>query len=112
LPNSAKTDRSDPQSLKHCFPRIDIGTSDEMAIDILLNVLIGFSTDISGIKTIYVGGENEDWPKRGGEKDRNLEGAEDEDEEEDDGQEFEDESAPRYPKVRARRQIYRVKIGI
>lgn len=40
---------------------VDMGTSDELAIDILLNALISFSKEHVGIRRITVGGENEDW---------------------------------------------------
>lgn len=40
----------------------DLGTSDALALDILLNALKQFSEDYVAIEQILVGGENEDWP--------------------------------------------------
>ncbi|HEY9887949.1 MAG TPA: DUF3531 family protein [Candidatus Obscuribacterales bacterium] len=40
----------------------DLGTTDAIAIDILLNALRQFSADYVGIEEIIIGGENEDWP--------------------------------------------------
>lgn len=40
---------------------VDMGTSDELALDILLNALINFSKEHVGIRQIVVGGENDDW---------------------------------------------------
>lgn len=40
----------------------DLGTSDALAIDILLNALKQFSADYVAIEQVIVGGENEDWP--------------------------------------------------
>jgi hypothetical protein len=40
----------------------DLGTSDAIALDILLNALNQFSKDFVQIQQLYVGGENEDWP--------------------------------------------------
>lgn len=39
-----------------------MGTADEMALDVLINTLMGFSKDHLGIKKMLVGGTNEDWP--------------------------------------------------
>lgn len=41
---------------------LDLGTADEMALDVLLNTLVGFSKDHAAIKRIFVGGENDEWP--------------------------------------------------
>ena len=40
----------------------DLGTSDELALDILMNALISFSREHVGIRQVLVGGQNEDWP--------------------------------------------------
>ncbi|HEY9827996.1 MAG TPA: DUF3531 family protein [Stenomitos sp.] len=40
----------------------DLGTSDAIALDILLNALIQFSKDFIALERICIGGENEDWP--------------------------------------------------
>jgi hypothetical protein len=40
----------------------DLGTSDAIALDVLLNALIQFSKDFVQIQRLYIGGENEDWP--------------------------------------------------
>jgi hypothetical protein len=39
-----------------------MGTSDELALDILINTLIGFSRDLAGLRRVVVGGVNSDWP--------------------------------------------------
>lgn len=40
----------------------DLGTSDAIALDVLINALKQFSQDYVTIQTLYVGGQNEDWP--------------------------------------------------
>jgi hypothetical protein len=40
----------------------DLGTSDALALDVLLNALKQFSNDYVAIEQVIVGGENEDWP--------------------------------------------------
>jgi hypothetical protein len=40
----------------------DLGTSDAIALDILLNALTQFSKDYVAIEEVIIGGENEDWP--------------------------------------------------
>jgi hypothetical protein len=45
-----------------CCGRLDLGTADELALDVLLNMLVGFSADAAGIKSIQIGGDNESWP--------------------------------------------------
>ncbi|MEW5297156.1 MAG: hypothetical protein WDW36_000382 [Sanguina aurantia] len=40
---------------------VDMGSCDELALDVLLNLLVGFSRDLCGIDHIFVGGENEEW---------------------------------------------------
>ncbi|MEM9137480.1 MAG: DUF3531 family protein [Cyanobacteria bacterium P01_F01_bin.42] len=45
----------------------DLGTSDAIALDILLNVLKQFSGDYVEILQVFVGGENPDWPVEGSE---------------------------------------------
>jgi hypothetical protein len=43
----------------------DLGTSDAIAIDILINALRQFSRDYVNIETLIIGGENEDWQVAG-----------------------------------------------
>ena len=45
----------------------DLGTSDAIALDILLNALVQFSKDFVHLERIFIGGENEDWPIAGSE---------------------------------------------
>jgi hypothetical protein len=40
----------------------DLGTSDAIAIDILINALKQLSKEYVTIKQVFVGGENESWP--------------------------------------------------
>jgi hypothetical protein len=40
----------------------DLGTSDAIALDVLINALNQFSQDYINLKTLIIGGENEDWP--------------------------------------------------
>jgi hypothetical protein len=40
----------------------DLGTSDAIALDILINAFHQFSQDYVPIEQLIVGGENEDWP--------------------------------------------------
>lgn len=40
---------------------MDLGTGDELGIDILINMLKGVSRDHIGIKQLCIGGQNEDW---------------------------------------------------
>jgi hypothetical protein len=40
----------------------DLGTSDAIALDILLNALQQFSQDYVPLLQVIIGGENEDWP--------------------------------------------------
>ena len=40
----------------------DLGTSDAIALDILLNALLQLSEEYVVIEILYIGGENEDWP--------------------------------------------------
>eukprot|EP01026_Neomeris_dumetosa_P054969 TRINITY_DN4965_c0_g1_i14.p2 TRINITY_DN4965_c0_g1~~TRINITY_DN4965_c0_g1_i14.p2 ORF type:complete len:179 (-),score=34.82 TRINITY_DN4965_c0_g1_i14:153-689(-) len=41
---------------------VDLGTSDELGMDILINTILGLSQQFLGIKTLILGGENENWP--------------------------------------------------
>eukprot|EP01023_Acetabularia_acetabulum_P058415 TRINITY_DN6904_c0_g1_i3.p1 TRINITY_DN6904_c0_g1~~TRINITY_DN6904_c0_g1_i3.p1 ORF type:complete len:319 (+),score=71.16 TRINITY_DN6904_c0_g1_i3:73-957(+) len=41
---------------------VDLGTSDELALDVLINTILGLSQQFMGIRTLIIGGENEDWP--------------------------------------------------
>ena len=47
-----------------CRAWFDLGSADEMGVDVLINSLITFSREYFGIKTMVIGGENvvEDWP--------------------------------------------------
>ncbi|MDB9496923.1 DUF3531 family protein [Spirulina major CS-329] len=40
----------------------DLGTSDAIALDILINALTHLSNDYIAIRQVIFGGENEDWP--------------------------------------------------
>ncbi len=40
----------------------DLGTSDLIALDILINALTQLSQELIVIKKLVIGGENEDWP--------------------------------------------------
>lgn len=40
----------------------DLGTSDAIALDVLINALKQMSQEYVNIETLYIGGENEDWP--------------------------------------------------
>lgn len=40
---------------------VDMGTADEVALDVLLNMLVGYSKEVAGIRKIFVGGENDLW---------------------------------------------------
>ncbi len=40
----------------------DLGTSDAIALDILINALRQFSRDYVSLETLIIGGENADWP--------------------------------------------------
>lgn len=42
--------------------RTDLGTGDEVGLDILINMLQGCSEEYVGIKQLIIGGVNEDWP--------------------------------------------------
>ncbi|HLO47246.1 MAG TPA: DUF3531 family protein, partial [Kamptonema sp.] len=41
---------------------LDLGTSDALAIDILINVFQQLSKELVTIEQLIIGGENEDWP--------------------------------------------------
>lgn len=43
----------------------DLGTSDAIALDVLINALRQFSKDYVTIETLIIGGENEDWQVAG-----------------------------------------------
>ncbi len=43
----------------------DLGTSDAIALDVLINALRQFSKDYVSLNTLIIGGENEDWPVAG-----------------------------------------------
>jgi hypothetical protein len=40
----------------------DLGTSDAIALDVLINALKQFSLDYVALETVIIGGENPDWP--------------------------------------------------
>ncbi len=40
----------------------DLGTSDAIALDMLLNALRQLDKDYIQIETLYIGGQNDDWP--------------------------------------------------
>lgn len=40
----------------------DLGTSDAMALDVLINALRQLSKEYVAIERLYIGGENADWP--------------------------------------------------
>ncbi|HLP91613.1 MAG TPA: DUF3531 family protein [Nostocaceae cyanobacterium] len=40
----------------------DLGTSDAIALDVLINALTQLSQEYVTIEELYIGGENEDWP--------------------------------------------------
>eukprot|EP00879_Flechtneria_rotunda_P011611 GHRR01012128.1.p1 GENE.GHRR01012128.1~~GHRR01012128.1.p1 ORF type:complete len:286 (+),score=78.54 GHRR01012128.1:156-1013(+) len=40
---------------------IDMGTADELAFDMLINMLVGFSAEVVGLQQIVIGGEHERW---------------------------------------------------
>jgi hypothetical protein len=48
--------------LRHVYSRLDMGTSDELALDVLINALSVFSREQLGVRQLVVGGQNEDWP--------------------------------------------------
>ncbi|EFN59845.1 hypothetical protein CHLNCDRAFT_14078, partial [Chlorella variabilis] len=41
---------------------LDMGTADELALDVLVNALSSVSKEQLGIRQLVVGGQNEDWP--------------------------------------------------
>ncbi|QEY31841.1 DUF3531 family protein [Synechococcus sp. RSCCF101] len=41
---------------------VDFGTSDAVALDVLINALRQLDADVVQLQTLLVGGENEDWP--------------------------------------------------
>ncbi|KAG2485664.1 hypothetical protein HYH03_015636 [Edaphochlamys debaryana] len=41
---------------------IDMGTADELALDVLINTLVGYSANMAALKSVTLGGSNEDWP--------------------------------------------------
>ncbi len=43
----------------------DLGTTDAIALDVLINALRQFSQDYVNIETLIIGGQNEDWPVEG-----------------------------------------------
>ncbi|GAX83147.1 hypothetical protein CEUSTIGMA_g10573.t1 [Chlamydomonas eustigma] len=53
--------------------RVDMGTCDELALDVMVNTLLGFSRDFCGLKKVYVGGVNRSWPVPEEEEEENEE---------------------------------------
>ncbi|MBV5259674.1 DUF3531 family protein [Synechococcus moorigangaii CMS01] len=47
----------------------DLGTSDPLALDVLINALKQLSQDFVDLRRIVIGGENEDWPVEQGDGD-------------------------------------------
>lgn len=45
----------------------DLGTSDALALDVLINALQQLNREYVTIERLYIGGENEDWPVTGSE---------------------------------------------
>ena len=47
-----------------CWARcwVDLGTSDLIAIDVLINVLKQMDVDVVKIEELIIGGVNQDWP--------------------------------------------------
>jgi hypothetical protein len=41
---------------------LDVGTSDAIALDILINALQQISSEYVSLEEVYIGGENSDWP--------------------------------------------------
>jgi hypothetical protein len=41
---------------------LDLGTSDALALDVLINTLRQLDTDVVQIEELVIGGVNEDWP--------------------------------------------------
>ena len=41
---------------------VDLGTSDAMAIDVLINILNQLDGEMIELKNLFIGGVNEDWP--------------------------------------------------
>jgi Protein of unknown function (DUF3531) len=59
-PMHNKTDFEYEGTWGRCW--FDLGTSDPIALDILLNALLQLDKDYVSIERVIVGGENEDWP--------------------------------------------------
>ncbi|MBD2259681.1 DUF3531 family protein [Pseudanabaena sp. FACHB-2040] len=41
---------------------VDMGTSDAIAVDVLINAFTQFNRDFFALKRLVIGGENSDWP--------------------------------------------------
>ena len=48
------------QTWARCW--FDLGTSDAIALDVLINALRRFSEDYVSLRQLIIGGENQDWP--------------------------------------------------
>ncbi|MFM7229721.1 MAG: DUF3531 family protein, partial [Cyanobacteriota bacterium] len=46
----------------------DLGTSDGVALDLLINALHGLDRDLVPIEELKIGGMNEDWPADAGDE--------------------------------------------
>eukprot|EP00210_Caulerpa_lentillifera_P000646 g624.t1 len=42
--------------------KVDMGTADELCLDVLINTILTFSKEYVGIKNLIIGGVNKDWP--------------------------------------------------
>ena len=42
--------------------RVDMGTADELCLDVLVNMMRAFSKEHVGIRKLVIGGENASWP--------------------------------------------------
>ena len=53
-----------PMEYQGCWARcwVDMGTSDALGLDVLINVLRQLSNDVVEIEQLLIGGLNDDWP--------------------------------------------------
>lgn len=52
--------------------RADLGTGDEVGLDVLINTIRGFSRECLGVKQLCIGGSNADWPTPDGEQEEQV----------------------------------------
>jgi len=57
----------------HARRRLDMGTCDELSLDVLINSFMGYSRDLAGLRRVVVGGANPDWPLVDTDEDEELE---------------------------------------